>query len=70
MSAPKITVTYVGGFAAHVRAMLLSSYLTWSGARHEQIDGDAWSMPVCPLCTYESADVLVGVPWPCERATP
>lgn len=66
---PVVRVTYVGGYPAHVRQMLLS-YITGEGALHRAVNGDVWPDPICPRCTYEADDVLAGVPWPCDKADP
>lgn len=65
---PDVTVSHVGGFATHVRAGLLS-YLVSEGARHEPRWLGPWDATICPLCTYEAADVLAGVAWPCGKET-
>ncbi len=63
---PRVTVTYVPSKAAHARAGVLS-YIVANGGRHEPATLWPWPDPICPLCTYESTDVLAGVAWPCPE---
>ena len=64
----RVTVHYVGGYAAHLRAGLLS-YMNSRGAQHEPLTAAEYPQPICPPCTYASDDVTNGVAWPCSEAT-
>lgn len=66
MTDPIVTVTYLPSKEAHMRAGLLS-YMVANGSTHGPLNAWGWDAPICPLCTYEAADVLTGVPWPCDK---
>ena len=67
MTEPKITVTYAGGYAPHLRAGLLS-YVCYEGAIHQRLDAAEYPYPICPVCTLYADDIETGVAWPCSEA--